>query len=74
VEKIKEEKLIEKQEYQKKSEKQENIKYKSILVYDYDYQGFPINEDIGYYLETPGVYKVIMTQDGNIKTTSIEKL
>ena len=29
------EKLIEKQEYQKKSEKQENIKYKSILVYDY---------------------------------------
>jgi len=54
-----------------------NIKIYDVLgklVYDYDYQGFPINEDIGYYLETPGVYKVIMTQDGNIKTTSIEKL
>jgi len=44
------------------------------IVYDYDYDGFPINEDVGYYLENPGVYKVIMTQDGNIKTTSIEKL
>ena len=44
------------------------------VVYDYDYQGFPINEDVGYYLETPGVYKVVMMQGEKIKTSTIEKL
>lgn len=44
------------------------------LVYDYDYRGFPINEDVGNYLETPGVYKVVMIQGEKIKTSTIEKL
>ncbi len=44
------------------------------IVYDYDYKGFPINEDVGYYLDTPGVYKVVMIQGDKIKTSSIEKL
>tara|TARA_R110000868_G_scaffold274891_1_gene534588 strand:- start:1119 stop:1988 length:870 start_codon:yes stop_codon:yes gene_type:complete len=54
-----------------------NIKIYSMtgqVVYDYDFDSFPINEQIGNYLPNGGTYKVIMTQGNSIKTTTLEKL
>jgi outer membrane lipoprotein-sorting protein len=43
------------------------------VVYDYDFNSFPINEQIGDALSNKGTYKIIMTQGNNIKTTTLEK-
>jgi hypothetical protein len=54
-----------------------NIKIYNIvgqIVYDYDFNSFPISEQIGDYLSNRGTYKVVMTQGNNIKTTTLEKL
>jgi outer membrane lipoprotein-sorting protein len=44
------------------------------VVYDYDFNSFPINEQIGSYLSNGGTYKVVMMQGNNVKTTTLEKL
>jgi len=43
------------------------------VVYDYDFDSFPINEQLGNYLPSTGTYKIIITQGNNIKTTTLEK-
>lgn len=43
------------------------------IIYDYDFNMFPITEQIGDYLPSEGTYKIIMTQGNNIKTTTLEK-
>jgi hypothetical protein len=43
------------------------------VVYDYDFNSFPINEQVGNYLPSTGTYKIIMTQGNSIKATTLEK-
>lgn len=55
---------------------QSNLKIVDILgkvVYDENIDGFPIYENIGQYISTPGVYKVILSQGGKVKSITIEK-
>jgi outer membrane lipoprotein-sorting protein len=44
------------------------------VIYNYDFDSFPINEQIGNYLPNGGTYKVVMMQGNNVKTTTLEKL
>ena len=54
-----------------------NVKVYDLLgkvVYDCDYKGFPVDENIGNYLNKPGVYKIVMLQKNTVSTTTVEKL
>ena len=54
-----------------------NIKIYNVtgqIVYDYNFNSFPINEQIGDSLLNKGTYKIVMIQGNSIKTTTLEKL
>ena len=44
------------------------------LIYNQQFESLPVNEEISNYLNNAGSYKVVITQNGKIKTSSIERL
>lgn len=44
------------------------------LIYRQGFESFPVNEEVSTFLNNPGTYKMVITQNGKIKTSSIERL
>ncbi|MFM7016241.1 MAG: T9SS type A sorting domain-containing protein [Bacteroidota bacterium] len=44
------------------------------LIYRQEFESLPVNEEVSNYLSNPGTYKMVITQNGKIKTSSIERL
>jgi hypothetical protein len=44
------------------------------LIYRQQFESLPINEEVSNYLNNPGTYKMVITQNGKVKTSSIERL
>lgn len=44
------------------------------LIYQQQFVNFPVNEEVSNYLDNAGSYKVVITQNGKVKTSSIERL
>ena len=44
------------------------------LIYNQQFESLPVNEEVSNYLTAPGTYKMVITQNGKVKTSSIERL
>jgi hypothetical protein len=44
------------------------------LIYRQGFESLPVNEEVSNYLNNPGTYKMVITQNGKVKTSSIERL
>jgi hypothetical protein len=44
------------------------------LIYRQQFESLPVNEEVSNYLNNAGTYKVVITQNGKVKTSSIERL
>jgi len=44
------------------------------LIYREAFESFPVNQEVSNYFNNPGTYKMVITQNGKVKTSSIERL